>query len=220
MKSVVRLRKTNIWTKVRTKPVRQALNLTRGLIWASSIRDGKRFVSNMIHNEESKVQRLGCPLIWSRKPNLVRQEIALINSILKYVMDTNQVGKITELEVLSYIIKKGYSVSIPFGDKDRYDQIWDIAGKILRVQVKTCKWLDEEHSAIEFACYTVCNRVKHTYTKADIDVFATICDGQLYVVPVEECSVTKKLRFKSNQPNQPNINWAKNYTFEEVIKRI
>ena len=76
VKSTVRLRKTNIWTKVRTKPVRQALNLTRSLIWASSIRDGKRFVSNMIHNEESKVQRLGCPLIWSRKPNLVRQEIA------------------------------------------------------------------------------------------------------------------------------------------------
>ena len=65
MKSIVRLRKTNIWTKVRTKPVRQALNLTRSLIWASSIRDGKRFVSDMIHNEESKVQRLGCPLIWA-----------------------------------------------------------------------------------------------------------------------------------------------------------
>lgn len=134
-------------------------------------------------------------------------------------MNTNQIGKITELEVLSYIIKKGYSVSIPFGDKDRYDQIWDINGKLLRVQVKTSK-VNKEHSMIEFNCYSVCNGTKNTYTKADIDVFATMCDEQLYIVPVEECSTTKKLRFKSNQPNQPNINWAKDYTFEEVIKRI
>lgn len=115
---------------------------------------------------------------WCCKPNLVRQEIALINSILKKKkMNTNQIGKITELEVLSYIIKKGYSVSIPFGDKDRYDQIWDIEGRLFRVQVKTCKWIDEEHSAIEFACYTVCNGSKHTYSKKEIDLFATMCEG-------------------------------------------
>ena len=36
-------------------------------------------------------------------------------------MDTNTLGKITEIEVMSYILKKGYSVSIPFGDKDKYD---------------------------------------------------------------------------------------------------
>ena len=47
-------------------------------------------------------------------------------------MDTNLQGKITELEVMSYIIKKGFSVSIPFGDKDRYDQIWDINGKLYK----------------------------------------------------------------------------------------
>lgn len=135
-------------------------------------------------------------------------------------MNTNQIGKITELEVLSYIIKKGYSVSIPFGDKDRYDQIWDIEGRLFRVQVKTCKWLDDEHSAIEFCCYTVCNGSKHTYSEKEIDLFATMCEGQLYIVPINECSTSKKLRFTSNQPNQPNINWAKDYTFEEVIKRI
>lgn len=135
-------------------------------------------------------------------------------------MNTNQIGKLTELEVLSYIVKKGYSVSLPFGDKDRYDQIWDIEGRLFRVQVKTSKWLDEQHSAIGFACYTVSNGKKHIYTEDEIDLFATICEGQLYVVPKNECSTQKKLRFFSSQPNQPNINWAKDYTFEEVIKRI
>lgn len=37
--------------------------------------------------------------------------------------NTNQKGKITEIEILSKIMKLGYSVSIPFGDKDRYDQV-------------------------------------------------------------------------------------------------
>jgi hypothetical protein len=36
-------------------------------------------------------------------------------------MNTNYKGKITELEVLLYITRLGYSVSIPYGDKDRYD---------------------------------------------------------------------------------------------------
>ncbi len=44
-------------------------------------------------------------------------------------MNTNQIGKITELEILTQVIKLGYSLSIPYGDKDRHDQIWDIDGK-------------------------------------------------------------------------------------------
>lgn len=134
-------------------------------------------------------------------------------------MDTNQVGKITELEVLSYLTKKGYSVSIPFGDKDRYDQIWDINGKLLKVQIKTSKWYDEDHTAFTFYCYSTSNGKKHKYSKDEIDVFATMCNDELYVVPVEECSTQKILRF-STKMNSSLINWAKDYCFEEVIKRI
>lgn len=133
-------------------------------------------------------------------------------------MDTNQKGKISELNVLSYVIKKGYTVSIPFGDKDRYDQIWDIKGKIYRVQVKTARWIDEEQSGFMFNCYTVSNGKKHKYTKNEIDLFAIFFNNQLYVFPIEECSTEKKVRFTAKQ-NSPNINWAKDYTFEEVIEK-
>lgn len=132
--------------------------------------------------------------------------------------DTNTKGKITELEVLSYVIKKGYSVSIPFGDKDRYDQIWDIDGKLYKVQVKTSS-LKDNGTYLEFACYTVCNGKKHTYLKEEIDLFATYYNNQVYVVPIEECSTNKRLRFTSTRPNQPNISWAKDYTFEEVFEK-
>ena len=137
-------------------------------------------------------------------------------------MDTNQIGKITELEILSYVIKKGYSVSIPFGDKDRYDQIWDINGKLLRIQVKTCRSYQDD-TAIIFNCRTTYSRNNgsktHKYTANEIDYFATYWDNQVYMIPVQECSDKKILRFSCKQ-NQSSISWAKNYTFEEVIKKV
>lgn len=132
-------------------------------------------------------------------------------------MDTNTLGKITELEVMSYITKKGYSVSIPFGDKDRYDQIWDINGKLLRIQIKTSHlYTKNTGKAIEFKTTGTSNGKTTSYTKNDIDYFATFWEGQVYVVPVEETSSKKVLRFETTI-NQPNICWARNYTVEEVL---
>lgn len=136
-------------------------------------------------------------------------------------MDTNTKGKLTEIEVLKFVINKGYSVSIPFGDKDRYDQIWDINGKLLRVQIKTCHQYKEE-DAIEFKCvsgYSSSTGYKENrYSKEEIDYFATYYKNQVYVVPVKECSKTKILRF-SSKIKCNSINWAKNYTFEEVLEQ-
>ena len=138
-------------------------------------------------------------------------------------MDTNTKGIITELEVLSYVIKKGYSVSIPYGDKDRYDQIWDIQGKLLKIQIKTAHWKDDKHDAFVFKTRSgYSNRQGYNqrfYTKNEIDYFATFFENQVYVIPVEECRSEKILRFSSQAANQPSINWAKDYTFEEVLEK-
>lgn len=139
-------------------------------------------------------------------------------------MDTNTKGLLTELQVASYIIKKGYTVSVPYGDKDRYDQIWDINGKLLKIQIKTAHWVDEEKKeAFEFKTKSgymkAHNNVSKIYTKDEIDYFATFFENQCYVVPVEKCGKGGKiLRYSSTAGNQPSINWAKDYTFEEVIE--
>lgn len=136
----------------------------------------------------------------------------------------NEKGRLTESLVLSYILQLGYSVSIPFGDKDKYDQIWDINGKLLRIQVKTARLNDKEKNSqnvsIRFNCKSSVNGSVKKYSKQDIDYFATYWDNQVYIVPVEECSAEKCLRFTSSQPNQPNISWAKDYRVEEVLKRL
>lgn len=133
-------------------------------------------------------------------------------------MNTDVLGKTTELEVMLYIIKKGYSVSIPFGNKDKYDQIWDINGQLLKIQVKTSHlYTKNTGKAIEFKTTGTSNGKTTSYTKQDIDYFATFWEGQVYIVPVEETSSKKVLRFES-QSNQSNISWANNYTVEEVLK--
>ena len=79
-------------------------------------------------------------------------------------MDSKQIGNITELEVLTYITKLGYQVSIPFGDRERYDQIWDIKGKLLKIQVKTSR-LSKDSSYIIFACRSntkIQGKIKHS----------------------------------------------------------
>lgn len=140
------------------------------------------------------------------------------------MIDCNEKGKNTEAQVLTYILGLGYSVSIPFGDKERYDQIWDINGKLIRVQVKTSRLnrneKNPENLSIHFNCKSVINGKTHKYSKEEIDYFATYWDNKVYLIPVEECSIEKTLRFSSSQPNQPNICWAKNYEVEEVIKQL
>ena len=132
-------------------------------------------------------------------------------------MDTNIIGKTTELEVLLYMTKKGISVSIPFGDKDRYDQIWDINGKLIKIQIKTSHISKKNTGkAIEFKTTGTSNGKTTKYSKKDIDYFATFWENQVYVVPVEETSSIKTLRFECTV-NKPNISWANNYTVEEVF---
>ena len=135
-------------------------------------------------------------------------------------MNTNQKGKITEIEVLSYITKLGYSVSIPFGDKDRYDQIWDIDGKLLKIQIKTSHWKNDKHNAFTFKCKTTSNGKEYRYTEKDIDFFATIWEDKCYLIPVKECSTEKTLWITQGVGYNKNCRMASEYVVEEVLKSI
>jgi hypothetical protein len=139
--------------------------------------------------------------------------------------DTKKIGNITELEVLTYITKLGHQVSIPFGDRARYDQIWDIDGRLIKVQVKTAHLINDG-TAIEISCKSS-NRcagknINRRYTPEEIDFIASYFDGKCYLIPIKETSSrSKKLRFQHPKNNQLlNINWAVDYEVENILKRI
>ena len=140
-------------------------------------------------------------------------------------MDSKFKGNITELEVLTYVTKLGYQVSIPFGDRERYDQIWDVHGKLIKVQVKTASLTDPRGAAIKFSCRSSQRskgKTKNTkYSKGEIDYFATFWNGQCYLVPLEETSSEKILRFDPPKSGQlKGITFADKYKVEEMLLKI
>lgn len=142
-------------------------------------------------------------------------------------MTTKQKGNLTELQCLTKFVELGYEVSVPWGENSRYDLIVDTGKELLRIQVKTAKLVrgtEENPEVIEFATcstrYNAGGSQRVYYSKDEIDYFATFFQNKVYLVPVEECSASKKLRFiptKSRQ--QIGINFAWDYEAEKVLER-
>ena len=115
----------------------------------------------------------------------------------------------------------GYNVSVPLSEDCRYDFIADIEGKLIRVQVKTCR---EEDNGIIFntksSHLSAQGSVQHSYSENDIDVFATYYNNQCYLVPVNQCGIsTKKLLFKKNSCNQTG-DLLSDYEFLKILSKI
>ena len=140
-------------------------------------------------------------------------------------MENTQIkGALTEQKCFLKCIESGYIVSKPLFDTARYDFILDTGKNLLRIQVKTSHWKDEEHSAFTFNCYSqhslgTGNKVMK-YTNKEIDFFMTEQEGIFYLYPAPEEGLKEKtLRIKLPKTGQvKNISFAKDFIFEEVIK--
>ncbi len=140
------------------------------------------------------------------------------------MLNSKQIGNVTELRCITAFCEQGIPVSIPYGDCERYDFIIDVNHKLLRVQVKTSKELPEA-AGIEFYCrstgYNSTGAINRSYSPDDIDYFATWHNGVTYLVPVEECSTQKKLRFTPPKNNQKvGINFAKDYELPIQLEKL
>lgn len=135
-----------------------------------------------------------------------------------------QIGNLTELQCIAAFYKLGYTVSIPYGENNRYDFIADINTKLIRVQVKSSKTRDGGKSYI-FSCRSSRTNGKSSinikYSKFEIDYFATFINNNCYLAPVEECSSSKTLRFDRCDNNQQScINFHENYLLETQLNLI
>lgn len=132
--------------------------------------------------------------------------------------ETKIKGLTTELQCQLFFTQLGYNVSIPLGEDCRYDMIVDIDGMLLRVQVK--------HATIAENGITISTRSTQsnttgskssTYSKEQIDYFATFYNNQCYLIKVEECSTQKTLAFTKVQQTQ---NFIDDFLAEKEIQRI
>lgn len=116
-------------------------------------------------------------------------------------------------------------MSQPLVCDSRYDFIVDVNHRLLRIQVKTAT-LEENSNYIEIkTCSTHTNTqqtVIHSYSKEDVDYFATYFNNECYLIPIEIVgNRTFRLRLKPTKNGQvKNINFAKDFTLDCFLSSI
>jgi hypothetical protein len=98
------------------------------------------------------------------------------------------VGLRSEGAILSYLVRHGYSVLLPFGVNQRYDLVLDVGDRLLRAQCKTGR---RRGGSIEFATESVRSNTNGWFTRGyegDAELFLVYWPEQnrIYAVPVEE----------------------------------
>lgn len=129
-------------------------------------------------------------------------------------MNSKAKGEISEAVIVAELLKQEYSVSIPFGNNQRYDLLVDDGEKIERAQCKTGR--------IRNGCVLFSTSSTNGFTGAkthyqdQIEAFFVYCpdNEKIYKVPIEKTPKTSmQLRIEKAGPKAPvtTINWAKDY---------
>ena len=125
--------------------------------------------------------------------------------------NTKKVGHLSVMKFVTRCLERGWSISLPLGDCDRYDCVLDRNGKLDRVQVKTGQLVN---GSIMFLTSTMYKGKRRSY-KGDVEVFGVFCPsvGKSYLIPIEEvpaCEASLRVgKPKNNQ--EKDIRYAKNY---------
>lgn len=132
-------------------------------------------------------------------------------------METQHKGEMTEAVVLAELKRRNISVSIPFGDNERYDLVADADSEFVRLQVKTGRLADGcVHFHGKSSHTNATGNVYETYD-GDTDYFAVYCHEleQLYLIGEQEFNTDMRLRIAEPEVEQPSINWATEFEFDE-----
>ena len=139
-------------------------------------------------------------------------------------LSSHFIGEITEQQVALEFLKLGYLVSKPLVQSSRYDFIVDINHKLYKIQVKTGTL--KENAYIEFATSTSHTNTKGTtnltYSENDVDFFATMYNGECYLVSIQDCGKrAQRLRIIPTKNGQTKgITFAKDYHLKDVIEKL
>lgn len=140
-------------------------------------------------------------------------------------LTTHEKGVVTELTVQREFIKHGFGVSVPLLPTSRYDMIADIYGNLVKVQVKTSRPIPDS-DGFEFNLRSSRTHkwgvVTKLYDHNDVDLFATVFDNKVYVVPqyLVDGKCECRLRNSSKNNQVSGIMFAKDFELNNVVDKI
>ena len=128
-------------------------------------------------------------------------------------------GEISESIILATFIRSGASVSLPFGENQRYDMVIDNGSRLFKVQCKSAYKEQGREGVIVFQTCSCWKGGRKDYVD-EIDLFAIYSDdtGKVYIVFIDEApsGSTMTLRYQTPKNNiLKNVNWAFDYEFEK-----
>lgn len=141
------------------------------------------------------------------------------------MLTTDQKGALAEQAIAFEAMKHGAGVFRPLGD-ERYDLIFDLRPRLLRVQ---CKWAVRRGDVVVITCRT--NRrgpdgfIPRCYGEGEIDAIAAYCAAvdSCFLLPVQ-MSVNRtavQLRLAATQNNQVRrINWAREFELGATLAEL
>ena len=141
------------------------------------------------------------------------------------MLTTDQKGNIAEHAVVYHATKLGIDVYRPVGEGGRYDMLFDLDGRFVRVQ---CKWGKRYGDVIVVRCYSARrNRhglVRRVYSPDEIDAFAVYCEAtdRCYFLRCDQFGGRTHIQRRlvpSKNNQQEGINWAKDSEFAATLSR-
>jgi hypothetical protein len=129
------------------------------------------------------------------------------------------VGTRHEAVILGELIRRGYSVLVPWGVNHRYDLVLDLDGKFVRAQCKTGRI---RNGAVRFPMKSTRSNTNGWKTRGyvgDVELFLVYCpDNQrIYAVPIDQCPSREGcLRITPTGNGQAQgVRWASDYELPE-----
>ena len=140
------------------------------------------------------------------------------------MLTTDQKGAIAEAAIVQSAIKLGISVSRPVL-RERYDLVFDLGGRSLRVQ---CKWASREGEIVLVRSYS-CRRtrdglIRRPYSTNEVDAVAAYCAelDRCYLLPGELFSGRAVIHLRlgpTRNSQERGINWAEAFEFAGTLGR-
>jgi hypothetical protein len=141
-------------------------------------------------------------------------------------LTTDQKGAIAELAIAKAAIELGIDVYRPVAEGGRYDLIFELGKRLVRVQ---CKWASRYGDVLVVRCYSARRTrdglVRRPYEPGEVDAFAAYCPDldRCYFLPYDAFPRRNQiqLRVASTRNNQRlRINWAENFEFSATLARV
>ena len=138
------------------------------------------------------------------------------------MLTTDQKGTIAEMAIAWAAVKRGIGVFRPLTDGERYDLIFDLRPRLVRVQ---CKWAVRSGDVVIIRAYS-CRRTntglrRSFYSADEIDAIAAYCAeiDRCFYLPLSEIPGRTgiHLRLAATANNQQlGVSWADDFDFERL----